>query len=45
MDGLLNEMGPYEVNDDGKTMKSNPDAWNTFASVVYIESPAGKIDK
>jgi len=22
-------------------MRSNPDAWNTFASVVYIEAPAG----
>jgi cathepsin A (carboxypeptidase C) len=41
LDGLLNEMGPYEVNPDGKTMRSNSDAWNTFASVVYIESPAG----
>uniref|UniRef100_A0AC34QVK6 Serine carboxypeptidase n=2 Tax=Panagrolaimus sp. JU765 TaxID=591449 RepID=A0AC34QVK6_9BILA len=34
-------MGPYEVNEDGKTLKENPDAWNKFASVVYIESPAG----
>ena len=41
LDGLLNEMGPYEVNEDGKTMKENPYAWNKFASVVYIEAPAG----
>uniref|UniRef100_A0AC34R7P3 Carboxypeptidase n=1 Tax=Panagrolaimus sp. JU765 TaxID=591449 RepID=A0AC34R7P3_9BILA len=41
LDGLLNEMGPYEINEDGKTLKENPDAWNKFASVVYIESPAG----
>jgi len=41
LDGLLNEMGPYEVNEDGKSMKENPYAWNKFASVIYIESPAG----
>uniref|UniRef100_A0A7E4V8B1 Carboxypeptidase n=1 Tax=Panagrellus redivivus TaxID=6233 RepID=A0A7E4V8B1_PANRE len=41
LDGLLNEMGPYEVSEDGKTMKQNEYAWNKFASVVYIESPAG----
>ena len=41
IEGLLNEMGPYQLNDDGKTLRYNPNAWNTFASVVYIESPAG----
>lgn len=41
LDGLLNEMGPYEVSEDGKTMKQNEQSWNKFASVVYIESPAG----
>jgi cathepsin A (carboxypeptidase C) len=41
IDGLLNEMGPYVINPDGKTLRENPYAWNKFASVVYIESPAG----
>ncbi|KAI1728278.1 serine carboxypeptidase domain-containing protein [Ditylenchus destructor] len=41
LDGLLNEMGPYMVNPDGKTLKQNPYAWNKFSSVVYIEAPAG----
>lgn len=41
LDGLLNEMGPYVVNYDGKTLRENEFAWNKNASVVYIESPAG----
>ncbi|VDD89135.1 unnamed protein product [Enterobius vermicularis] len=41
LDGLLNEMGPYVANIDGKTLRKNENAWNKFASVVYIESPAG----
>jgi cathepsin A (carboxypeptidase C) len=41
LDGLLNEMGPYVINEDGKTLNANPHAWNKFASVVYIEAPAG----
>uniref|UniRef100_A0A1I7SVL3 Carboxypeptidase n=1 Tax=Bursaphelenchus xylophilus TaxID=6326 RepID=A0A1I7SVL3_BURXY len=41
LDGLLNEMGPYEAHENGVDLKSNPYAWNKFASVVYIESPAG----
>ncbi|TMS33414.1 hypothetical protein L596_001158 [Steinernema carpocapsae] len=41
LDGLLNEMGPYVANTDGKTLHKNEFAWNKLASVVYIESPAG----
>lgn len=41
LDGLLNEMGPYVANEDGKTLRENEYSWNKMASVVYIESPAG----
>ncbi|GMR36557.1 hypothetical protein PMAYCL1PPCAC_06752, partial [Pristionchus mayeri] len=41
LDGLLNEMGPYVANEDGKTLRENEWAWNKLASVVYIEAPAG----
>uniref|UniRef100_A0A914QR70 Carboxypeptidase n=1 Tax=Panagrolaimus davidi TaxID=227884 RepID=A0A914QR70_9BILA len=34
-------MGPYQINEDGKSLKENSNSWNKFASVVYIESPAG----
>lgn len=34
-------MGPYVINPDGKTLRENPYSWNKFASVVYIEAPAG----
>ncbi|KAI6232893.1 Carboxypeptidase [Aphelenchoides fujianensis] len=41
LDGLLNEMGPYEAHENGSDLKENPYSWNKFASVVYIEAPAG----
>ncbi|KAL3092223.1 hypothetical protein niasHT_023782 [Heterodera trifolii] len=39
--GLLDELGPYLINADGKTLRKSPYAWNKNASIVYIESPAG----
>jgi cathepsin A (carboxypeptidase C) len=41
IDGLLNEMGPYEAHENGADLRPNKYAWNKFASVVYIEAPAG----
>uniref|UniRef100_A0A914QAT6 Carboxypeptidase n=1 Tax=Panagrolaimus davidi TaxID=227884 RepID=A0A914QAT6_9BILA len=41
VEGIIHEMGPYLVNPDGKTLRKNPNSWNNFASVVYIEAPAG----
>uniref|UniRef100_A0AC35TM41 Carboxypeptidase n=1 Tax=Rhabditophanes sp. KR3021 TaxID=114890 RepID=A0AC35TM41_9BILA len=41
LEGLLHEMGPYVITEDGKTLAKNDWAWNKFASVIYIEAPAG----
>ncbi|KAA0202620.1 hypothetical protein HAZT_HAZT006633 [Hyalella azteca] len=40
LDGLLTELGPLHINDDGKTLYNNTYSWNTFANIVYMESPA-----
>lgn len=41
MDGLFYEHGPYIFIDQGLDLVANPYAWNTNASVLYIEAPAG----
>uniref|UniRef100_A0A915M7F6 Carboxypeptidase n=1 Tax=Meloidogyne javanica TaxID=6303 RepID=A0A915M7F6_MELJA len=41
LDGLLSELGPYIVQEDGKTLNKNPYSWNKYASIVFIEAPAG----
>nr|CAD2169931.1 unnamed protein product [Meloidogyne enterolobii] len=41
LDGLLSELGPYIVGEDGKTLNKNPYSWNKYASIVFIEAPAG----
>ncbi|XP_018024984.1 lysosomal protective protein [Hyalella azteca] len=40
MDGLFNELGPFKINADAATLTPNPFTWNTFANVIYLESPA-----
>ncbi|XP_077433723.1 lysosomal protective protein [Vanacampus margaritifer] len=41
LDGLLTEHGPFLVEDDGVTLRENPNSWNKIANMLYLESPAG----
>jgi cathepsin A (carboxypeptidase C) len=38
--GFWTELGPWTMNGDG-SLTVNPGRWNSFANVVYLESPAG----
>ncbi|KAF7836099.1 serine carboxypeptidase-like 40 [Senna tora] len=39
--GAMQELGPFRVNSDGKTLFKNRYPWNYFANVLFVESPAG----
>ncbi|KAK8943263.1 Serine carboxypeptidase II-3 [Platanthera zijinensis] len=39
--GAMQELGPFRVNSDGKTLRANEAAWNNVANVIFLESPAG----
>ncbi|XP_019708755.1 serine carboxypeptidase 1-like [Elaeis guineensis] len=39
--GAMQELGPFRVQSDGKTLHRNKHAWNNVANVVFLESPAG----
>jgi cathepsin A (carboxypeptidase C) len=41
LEGFLTELGPFWINDDGRTLKENPFSWNKEANVLFIEAPAG----
>ncbi|CAI9765557.1 unnamed protein product [Fraxinus pennsylvanica] len=39
--GAMIELGPFQVNPDGKTLRYNNYAWNKVANVLFLESRAG----
>ncbi|MFS7920576.1 putative carboxypeptidase D [Helianthus anomalus] len=39
--GAMMELGPFRVNADNTTLSHNKYAWNKFANVLFLESPAG----
>ena len=39
--GLLTEVGPFLIGDDGKFKADDEYGWNRYANMLFIESPAG----
>ncbi|XP_024990476.1 serine carboxypeptidase-like 27 [Cynara cardunculus var. scolymus] len=39
--GAFEEVGPFRVGPDGKTLSISPYAWNKEANLLFIDSPAG----
>ncbi|GMT34347.1 hypothetical protein PFISCL1PPCAC_25644 [Pristionchus fissidentatus] len=41
LQGLLLELGPLRVSDWGETVTVNPLSWNRYASIIFLDAPAG----